>query len=185
MNSASGQPTDGTASTLLDVAAVANAPEPGAAPAVSPVPDDADADLAARRATVERIIKGLGFCGRYLHYHSGGRSGRGPILCLLASRGGQMPQQELGLYFEIKPGSLSEILAKIEAAGLIERTRDPEDRRQLFVHLTDAGEREAERERRARERFQTNAFTCLTLAEREQLADMLEKIRTRWEELDA
>lgn len=137
------------------------------------------------RDVADRILRGLGFCGHYMHFHSGGRSGRGPILCLLAKHGGQMSQQELGSYFELKPGSLSEILAKIETAGLIERTRDPEDRRQLFIHLTEAGEREAARERAERERFRSNAFTCLTAEEQAQLADMLEKIRIRWEELHA
>ena len=137
------------------------------------------------RRRAERILKNLGFCGHYMHFHGGGRSGREPVLCVLAKHGGQMPQQELGSFFEIKPGSLSEILAKIEAAGLIERTRDPEDRRQLFVHITDEGRRMAEAAERDREAFQLNAFTCLTVAEQEQLADMLDKIRTRWEELDA
>ena len=142
-------------------------------------------DDEAVHARAERILKSLGFCGHYLHYHGGGRSGREPILCVLAKRGGQMAQQELGTFFEIKPGSLSEILAKIEAAGLIERTRDPEDRRQLFVHITEAGMREAEAAERDRRAFQLKAFTCLSVEEQEQLAEMLGKIRTRWEELDA
>lgn len=144
-------------------------------------PEDADVDPTIARAN--RILRGLGFCGHYMHFHGGGRSGRGPILCLLAQHGGQMSQQELGSFFELKPGSLSEILAKIETAGLIERTRDPKDRRQLFIHLTDDGYREADREQRARESFRNQAFTCLTPEEQEALAVMLEKIRTRWEEL--
>lgn len=135
------------------------------------------------RDVADRILRGLGFCGHYMHFHGGGRSGRGPILCLLAKHGGQMSQQELGSCFELKPGSLSEILAKIETAGLIERTRDPEDRRQLFIHLTEEGWRSADRKQRASEHFRRNAFTCLTAAEQAQLADMLERIRTRWEEL--
>ena len=57
-----------------------------------------------------------------------------------------MSQQELGSHFELKPGSLSEVLAKLETCGLIERTRNPDDRRQLFIHLTDTGRTEAERE---------------------------------------
>lgn len=129
------------------------------------------------------ILRGLSYCGHYLHFHSGGRGGRGPILCLLAKHGGHLSQQELGSYFELKPGSLSEILAKIETAGLIERSRDPEDRRQLFIHLTEAGFREAEHEQRRREQFKEQAFSNLDETELQELDNLLKKIRTRWEEL--
>ena len=152
--------------------------------AADTAPEAESADEAVRKRAA-RSLGCLGFCGHYLHFHGGGRSGREPVLCVLAKHGGQMSQQELGSFFEIKPGSLSEILAKIEAAGLIERTRDPEDRRQLFVHITDAGKREAEAAERGRRAFQMKAFACLSVEEQEQLAAMLEKIRNSWEELDA
>lgn len=146
---------------------------PGAgAPAV-----DAD-DLLVRR-----LIAGLGFCGHYLHFHGGGRSGKAPIICLIAKHGGEMSQQELGSYFELKPGSLSEVLAKIETSGLIERTRNPEDRRQLTIRLTEKGLEEATRDQEGRDRFRREAFDNLTIEEREQLAGILDKIRNRWEEL--
>lgn len=129
------------------------------------------------------IIRGLGFCGHYLHFHGGGRSGREPILCLLHVMGGKMSQQALGARFELKPGSLSEILAKMEATGVIERTRDPHDRRQLFVHLTEAGQHEAERALETRNRFRSRAFSNLSTEEQDQLIELLGKVRTRWEEL--
>ncbi len=132
----------------------------------------------------KRILKGLGFCGHYMHFHGGGRSGQVPMLCMLDRCGGTLSQQELGMRFELKPGSLSEILSKMEAAGLIERTRDTKDRRQLFVHLTGAGSDQARLEHEKRERFRRSAFTALTVDEQEQLAEMLEKIRVTWEELD-
>lgn len=133
----------------------------------------------------KRILKGLGFCGHYMHFHGGGRSGQVPILCMLDRSGGQLSQTELGSRFEIKPGSLSEILSKMETAGLIERTRDTKDRRQLFVKLTDTGRDLATREHERRQAFRRQAFTALTPQEQEQLAEMLEKIRVTWEEIDA
>lgn len=132
----------------------------------------------------KRILKGLGFCGHYMHFHGGGRSGQVPILCMLDRCEGCLSQQELGMRFELKPGSLSEILSKMEAAGLIERTRDTKDRRQLFVHLTETGQELAQREHDKREAFRRVAFSALTVDEQEQLAEMLEKIRVTWEELD-
>ena len=91
---------------------------------------------------------------------------------------------ELGIHFDLKPGSLSEILSKLELGGLIERSRNPKDRRQLTIRLTEAGWEKARVEQAARIRFREQAFSALTHDEREQLAEMLEKIRVTWEELD-
>lgn len=145
---------------------------------------DLDAELDDGTARAKRILQGLGFCGHYMHFHGGGRSGQVPIVCMLDRCGGQLSQQELGSHFELKPGSLSEILSKMEAAGLIERTRDTKDRRQLFVKLTRAGSELARREHEKRQAFRRVAFSSLTVEEQEQLAEMLEKIRVTWEELD-
>ena len=98
--------------------------------------------------------------------------------------GGRLSQQELGMRFELKPGSLSEILSKMEASGLVERTRDTRDRRQLFVSLTEAGRSAAQEAHDARNAFRHKAFSALTAEEQEQLAEMLDKIRVTWEEID-
>ena len=95
-----------------------------------------------------------------------------------------MPQRELASRFELKAGSLSEVLAKAEEAGLIERTRDPQDRRQLIVSLTEEGSRQADEDQRAREEFRREAFACLSPAERDQLEDVLVRINQHWRSLD-
>ena len=104
--------------------------------------------------------------------------------CSPSSPTGELSQQELGMHFDLKPGSLSEILSKLELGGLIERSRNPKDRRQLTIRLTEAGWEKARVEQAARIRFREQAFSALTHDEREQLAEMLEKIRVTWEELD-
>lgn len=146
-------------------------------------PASAAGTEAGEPSRAERILRGLGYCGHYLHFHGGGRSGREPILCKLHRAGGSMSQLELGGQFELKAGSLSEILAKIEAAGLIERTRDPRDRRALTVRLTEAGMQEAQRAIEARRSFREQAFSNLTDEEQDEFIALLEKIRNRWEEL--
>lgn len=138
-------------------------------------------DPVMARAT--RILTNLGFCGHYMHFHRGGRSGRAPILCLLEKNGGTMSQQALGASFDLKAGSLSEILSKMEGGGLITRTRDRQDRRQLTVCLTEAGAEAARLETEARIRFRTRAFSNLTPEEQDQLADLLDRVKSRWEEL--
>lgn len=97
-----------------------------------------------------------------MHFHGGGISGKAPIVCLLAKQPtGELSQQELGMHFDLKPGSLSEILSKLELGGLIERSRNPKDRRQLTIRLTEAGWEKARVEQAARIRFREQAFSAL------------------------
>ena len=85
---------------------------------------------------------------------------------------------------ESRKAERSEILSKLEVNGLIERSRNPKDRRQLTIRLTETGRENARIDQAARIRFREQAFGALTHDEREQLAEMLEKIRVTWEELD-
>ena len=156
--------------------------EPGGDPSE---PADVPEAVNGEDKLAKRILSGLGFCGHYMHFHGGGVSGKAPIVCRLAKQeNGEMSQQELGMHFDLKPGSLSEILSKLECAGIIERSRNPKDRRQLTIRLTEIGWEKARIDQASRIRFREQAFSALTHDEREQLAEMLEKIRVTWEELD-
>ncbi|MBY4797707.1 winged helix DNA-binding protein [Collinsella sp. AGMB00827] len=148
---------------------------------LKPIPNPAETPEEKRALS---ILELLGFCGHYLHFRVGGRSGQSPILCLLALNGGRLSQREIGLNFDLKPGSLSEILTKLEAAGLVERERVEADRRQRIVKLTEEGAVTAEREMQARRAFRNRAFAVLSTEEQEQLIALLGKVRTSWEEQD-
>lgn len=130
------------------------------------------------------IVDMLGAAGHYIHVNGGGRSGRQPLLCALLKHDGQMSQRELMCKFDLKAGSLSEVLSKLEKDGLIERTRDPQDRRQLIVSLTEAGHAQATTEQERRENFRAKAFTCITDEERAQLEDILVRINHHWRSID-
>ena len=45
----------------------------------------------------------------------------------------------LGRALELEPATLSPLLKRLEASGLVKRNRDPRDERMLRVELTDAG----------------------------------------------
>ena len=70
------------------------------------------------------------------------------------SRKGPLQQARLACLLGVAPMSLSTFIDRLEAAGLVERTADPADRRAKLVDLTDAAgpvlERIAEAGRRAR-----------------------------------
>ena len=99
------------------------------------------------------------------------------VLSLLDESEG-VSQRQLALLLGIRPQSLSELLLKLERDGLLERRKNPADRREVLVSLTGAGrERSADFEsvrRRAAEAF----FAPLSPEERETLTALLEKLVT-------
>src|SRR3954468_4639532 len=58
---------------------------------------------------------------------------------------GPLSVKELSGLLQLDPGTLSPLLKRLEAAGLLRRERNPDDQRNLALALTDGG-----RERRAR-----------------------------------
>lgn len=55
--------------------------------------------------------------------------------------GGQVSVGELADLLIIKPNTAAELVNRLEAAGLIERVRDPRDRRRALLELTPEGAR--------------------------------------------
>jgi MarR family transcriptional regulator, organic hydroperoxide resistance regulator len=54
---------------------------------------------------------------------------------------GSLSVKELSRLLQLDPGTLSPLLKRLEAAGLVRRERNPEDQRNLALTLTDAGRR--------------------------------------------
>lgn len=131
-----------------------------------------------------RILRDLGYFGYYLHMHLGGRNGKQHVLIELLAHDGRMTQRDLQEASCITSASLSEVIAKLEAEGLLARERSETDRRQLTVTLTEDGERRARELVLTRRRFEEQAFDCLGPEETEQLHDMLERVAARWRELE-
>ena len=64
-------------------------------------------------------------------------------------RGGAATTSALAAAERLRPQSMAHTIAELESDGLIDRTPDPDDRRQVLIALTDRG-REALAEERAR-----------------------------------
>ena len=85
-------------------------------------------------------------------------------------------QQKLALILGIRPQSLSELIMKLERDGLLLRSKNPEDRRETLVSLTEAGRQRAaeyEQQRRFREE---DFLAPLTAEERSTLTGLLRKL---------
>lgn len=116
--------------------------------------------------------------GHHLLHRLGPRGkGQNRILRILAERG-PISQKELTDLLQIQPGSMSEILAKLENRGLLTREKDPQDRRRIIVTLTREGQEKLqgpEESWNAKE-----AFSCLTGDEQEELTRLLARLLESW-----
>lgn len=64
------------------------------------------------------------------------------VLRLLLEEGGQTANA-LSTHMGVTPGNLTGVVDRLEAAGLVQRVRDAQDRRCILLSLTDAGEKKA------------------------------------------
>lgn len=136
------------------------------------------------RTPVRRVLRDLGYFGHFLHQHRGGMSGQQHVLVALLKNGSTMNQRDLQQFSRIASGSISELLAKLEAEGLVTRLRSQTDRRQLTITLTPEGTERALEVVREWDRFDARAFACLTEDEVAELADTLDRLAAHWRELD-
>src|SRR3954470_13273933 len=98
------------------------------------------------------------------------------ILVLLHDHGG-LAQGELIQEMGVAPSILVTLLNPLEAAGLVTRERDPEDRRRHLVTLTAAGEKHLVSASRAQKDAEDALFASLDEHQREQLGALLIALR--------
>lgn len=114
-----------------------------------------------------------------MRHISEGKGSQKRILIILAETKG-MTQKELTNRLGVQPGSVSEVISKLEASGLILRTPSNTDRRTTDIRLTEAGEvlaREAYIRRKERHR---RMFDVLSDQEKDTLLQLLEKVNVDW-----
>lgn len=114
-------------------------------------------------------------CVHILVHRSGISGTRERMLRLLAERG-DMSQSDFVYLLELRSASVSELLGKLEAQGLVTRRRSETDRRGVTISLTDAG-----RTALPAPADPDAAFSALTDEERTQLQTMLQKLLSSWE----
>jgi len=117
----------------------------------------------------------LPLCGRMMP-HGQGRRGRGQNLTLSILAGREaLSQRELQRMLGVQPGSLSELLTKLERKGLITRERG-EDRRGNLLRITDAGRQAIADDGD----IEDDPFSVLNDDQRSQLTALLKTLIDSW-----
>lgn len=130
--------------------------------------------------TDNKLIINLRDLGHVLRSLYEGRGSQKQILILLYESG-VITQGELTRWLQIQPGSVSEVVGKLEHAGLIERTKNQSDRRTTDIHLTEEGRIRAEEAARQRKHRHQEMFSCLSAKEKEELLALFEKLNADWD----
>jgi DNA-binding MarR family transcriptional regulator len=98
------------------------------------------------------------------------------LVLLVFSRRGSLPMRVMGERLQLHPTSVTNIVDRLEADGLVKRTRHPTDRRTTLAEITESG-----RERMAEATAGVTAIDFglvgLTDQQTEQLTDLLAKVR--------
>lgn len=128
-----------------------------------------------------RLIMNLRDVGHMLRMLYEGKGSQRRVLILLLE-GGAMTQRELTEKLGVQPGSASEVIGKLEHAGLLVRTPSESDRRTADVRLTEEGREKAEEAALRRKSRHQEMFSCLTEEEKETLLSLTEKLGGFWEE---
>lgn len=129
----------------------------------------------------DKIIINIRDLSQIMRFLYEGKASQNRILIIL-NEVGTITQRELTQRLGIQPGSASEVLMKLENAGLITRTPSEVDRRTTNIELTQEGSRLALEAAGRRNRRHVEMFSCLSMEEKEGLLATLEKINADWEQ---
>ena len=117
----------------------------------------------------ESTVRLLVRCARFLNHGKGRRPAQERILYLLM-RNGTMTQKELQDRMEIAQASLSEMIAKLEKQGLIEKKKNPRDARSTVLSLSEKGALTADENHRIWRENEEHLLDALSEEEKEKVS---------------
>jgi len=138
-------------------------------------PRPMDADALRQRIEEAGLEELILLCGRMLPRNQGGPGhGQALVLSILAGRE-SMSQRALQQMLGVQPGSLSELVSKLERKGCLTRERG-EDRRGNLLRITEAGRQAIPDDPATTD----DPFSALNDEQRTQLADLLKLLLNHW-----
>jgi DNA-binding MarR family transcriptional regulator len=136
-----------------------------------------DPDFLKRRIDESDLLELIDMAGRMAQRRPQGGPAKSQalVLSILAGRY-TLSQRELQQMLGVQPGSLSELLSKLEGKGYLIREK-AEDRRGNLLRITDAGREAALAQP---ETDGDDPFAPLTAEQQDALADMLRTLLNHW-----
>src|SRR6266566_1212871 len=95
----------------------------------------------------------------------------------LVDAGGSLPLGQLAERLACVKSNVTQLVDRLEADGLVNRTSDPNDRRSRLAVLTDAGRIAYSKGSEIQKQTEQELFGVLTPAESETLHDLLAKLQ--------
>lgn len=129
------------------------------------------------------LVKQLRQCGHFLHYRMGGKAGKRRILAALLEHG-EILQRDLQDVLGVQSGSLSEMIIKMEAEGLVEKLRSKQDGRNLVLRLTPEGIVRAKSSQLEYNAQLEEMMACFSEGQMRELSGLLETMTTHWKEIE-
>ena len=134
-------------------------------------------DAGDQQDSSDELFRLMQACGHILYHSGSGKTGQGRILHILDYQQ-SVSQKDLQTMLDIKSGSISELLSKLEREGLIRREKDEKDRRRVIVTMTEAGRAHAQQFHAQNQ--EKDRFAVLNREQREQLKELLELLLEDW-----
>ncbi len=97
----------------------------------------------------------------------------------IVARHGRLSQSQLAEALELGSPSTGKLVDRLEERGLVERVRDPQDRRSNLLTVTEAARRLLKDLEPVGEDLREDVLQNLTLQEREHLSKLLVRIKER------
>lgn len=129
-----------------------------------------------------QLMRSMRFSGHILYHYFSLKDSQSRLVFFLHKHG-SMTQKELMTYLNIKSGSLSELVGKVEKNGLLEKVRSEEDKRNFVLKLTPLGVSKAIEFEKNRDNNAELLFACLSEEEKNTLQELLDKIMASWKQI--
>lgn len=114
------------------------------------------------------------------HHHHGGMHPSQWRLLFILSKTDEIAQRELVEVLQVRPGSLSELLNKLESKGLIIREKKPDNKRHINVRITELGRTAIKDNELIQRQTAQDLFSSLSMDEQHDLVQILEKLVNLW-----
>lgn len=127
----------------------------------------------------DQLAMKLRHLSKVMNHHPDKKGGQIRVLMMLNRHDG-MSQKRLTEHLELQPGSVSELISKLEASGYVVKEISEEDRRNVNLYLTEEGKKAAEQAKQERKQKVEEMFVCLDEQEKNQLLQLLGKLEDDW-----